>query len=107
MKNTLFRKCELAIFLLRMLNQVLGVCSRFLGSKISGSDPSLLPRFGPVDEGQLRPVLIPLVAAESSALLLRRVLRVCAGPMSEVFFGGGEPVTAVARRRQTLDSQMR
>ena len=60
MKNTLFRKRELAISLLRMLNQVLGVCSRFLGSKISGGDPSLFLRFGPVDEGQLRPVLIPI-----------------------------------------------
>jgi hypothetical protein len=60
MKNTLFRKFELAISLLRILNQVLDVCSRFLGSKISGSDPSLFLRFGSVDEGRLRPVLIPI-----------------------------------------------
>jgi hypothetical protein len=60
MKNALFRKCELEISLLRVLSQVLSACSHFIGPKISGSDRSLFLRFGPVDEGRLRPVVIPV-----------------------------------------------
>ena len=60
MKNTLFRKFELAISLLRTLSQVLDARSRLIRSEIRGSDPSLFLRLGPVDEGRLRPVLIPI-----------------------------------------------
>ena len=62
MKNTFFRRFELAISLLRTLSQVLGVFSRLLRSEIRGSDASLLLRLVPLDEGRLRLVPIPIGA---------------------------------------------
>jgi len=59
MKKSLVRRFELARSLLRTLSQVLDARSRLISSEIRGSDPSLLLRLGPVDEGRLRPVLIP------------------------------------------------
>ena len=60
MKNTLFRRFELAISLLRTLSQVSNARSRLIRSEIRGSDSSLLLRLGLVDERRLRPVLIPI-----------------------------------------------
>jgi hypothetical protein len=60
MKNSLVRRFELASSLLRTLSQVLDARSRLFSFEIRGSDLSLLLRLGPVDEGRLRPALIPI-----------------------------------------------
>lgn len=60
MKKISFRGFELTISLLRTLIQVVKVRSRWVVPETLGNDRSLLPRFRPVDEGHLRPVLIPI-----------------------------------------------
>ena len=60
MTKTSFRGFDLAISLLRTLSQVMEVRSRLVSSEILGNGRSLLLRLGPVDEGDLRPVLIPI-----------------------------------------------
>jgi hypothetical protein len=60
MTKTSLRGFELAISLLRTLSQVMDVRSHLVSSKILGNDRSSLLRLGPVDEGRLRPVLIPV-----------------------------------------------
>jgi hypothetical protein len=60
MKEKSSRSVELAISLLRTLSQVLDVHPRPVRSEILDSDSSLLRRFRLVDEGRLRPVLIPI-----------------------------------------------
>jgi hypothetical protein len=67
MKKTPFRKSELAIPLLRTLSEVLDVRSHLVRSEILGSERSLLPRLGPVHEGRLRPVLIPVCSRRPRA----------------------------------------
>ena len=54
-----FRGLELVISLLRTLGQVINVRSRLVGYEITGGDRSSL-LLGPVDEGRLRPALIPI-----------------------------------------------
>ena len=53
-------RLELAISLFRTLSGALDVRPRLVGSEILGSDPSLLLRLGSVDDGRLRPALIPI-----------------------------------------------
>jgi hypothetical protein len=60
MTKTSLRGFELAISLLRTLSQVIDVRSHLVSSESLGDDRSSLPRLGPVDEGRLRPVLIPI-----------------------------------------------
>lgn len=60
MKRISFRGVELTISLLKTLSQAVDVRSRLVMPEILGNDRSLFLRFGPVDEGRLRPVLIPI-----------------------------------------------
>jgi hypothetical protein len=60
MTKASFRGFELAISLLRTLSQVMYVRSRLVSSERYGNDRSSLLRLGPVDEGRLRPALIPI-----------------------------------------------
>jgi hypothetical protein len=60
MTKTSLRGFELTISLLRTLSQVMDVRSHLVSSEILGNDRSSLLRLGPVDEGRLRLVRIPI-----------------------------------------------
>lgn len=60
MTKTSLQRFDLAISLLRTLGQVTEAGWRLVGSEILGNGRSLLLWLGPVEEGHVRPVLIPV-----------------------------------------------
>lgn len=60
MESTVFQRFERAIHLLRTLSEVLGVRPCLDGSETLRNDRLLQLMLGLVDEGRMRPALIPI-----------------------------------------------